>query len=108
MALQLPEPIALYFAADKADAQTFARCFADNAIVKDEGHTYTGVTAITRWRAGAQAKYVYTSEPFASTQEGGKTIITSRVTGNFPGSPIDLRYAFTLDGEKITLLEISV
>jgi hypothetical protein len=30
-----------------------------------------------------------------------------RVSGNFPGSPVELRYVFTLDGEKIARLEIS-
>ena len=108
MDLQLPKSIAVYFTAEKADPQTLAQCFAEAAVVKDEGHTYTGLAAIKRWREQAQAKYVFTSEPFASTQEGGKTIITSRLTGNFPGSPLDLRYFFTLDGEKITSLEIKV
>jgi hypothetical protein len=108
MALELPKPIAIYFAAEKADPETFGRCFAADAIVKDEGHTYIGLAAIKRWRTEAQAKYVYTSEPFASAQEKGKTIVTSRLTGNFPGSPIDLRYFFTLDGDKIASLEIIV
>lgn len=31
----------------------------------------------------------------------------SRVSGDFPGSPIDLRYVFTLTGGKIERLEIS-
>jgi hypothetical protein len=108
MALQLPKPIATYFTADKADPQTFAQCFAEDAIVKDEGHTYTGLAAIKRWRTEAQTKYIYTSEPFAATEKDGKTIITSRVTGNFPGSPIDLRYFFTLEDNKIASLEIIV
>jgi hypothetical protein len=29
-----------------------------------------------------------------------------RVTGAFPGSPVDLHHVFTLDGEKIASLEI--
>ena len=108
MALRLPKPIATYFTAEKADPEAFARCFAEDAVVKDEGHTYTGLSAIKQWRTEAQKKYVYTSEPFASTEEDGKTIITSRLTGNFPGSPIDLRYFFTLEGNKIVSLEIIV
>jgi SnoaL-like domain len=108
MALQLPKPIAIYFTAEKADPETFGRCFAEDAIVKDEGHTYIGLAAIKQWRTETQAKYAYTSEPFASAEENGKTIITSRLTGNFPGSPIDLRYFFTLDGGKVTSLEIIV
>jgi hypothetical protein len=30
----------------------------------------------------------------------------SLLAGNFPGSPIELDFVFTLDGDKITSLEI--
>jgi hypothetical protein len=33
--------------------------------------------------------------------------VTGHVSGNFPGSPVDLRYAFVLDGERIARLEIT-
>jgi len=29
------------------------------------------------------------------------------VTGDFPGSPVDLRYRFTVEGDKIARLEIA-
>jgi hypothetical protein len=106
MSLDLPKPVAAYFAADKGDVEAVARCFAENAIVKDEGHTYDGLAAIKKWKAEASAKYTYTSEPFASEQQDGKTVVTSRLTGNFPGSPVDLRFLFRLDGDKIAALEI--
>jgi len=32
--------------------------------------------------------------------------VTGRVTGDFPGSPVDFQYRFTLDGDKIARLEI--
>jgi len=51
-------------------------------------------------------KYQHTLEPLASTQKDGKTIVTKRLTGNFPGSPIELEFVFTLDRDKITSLEI--
>jgi hypothetical protein len=74
--------------------------------VKDEGHTYKGLAAIKQWKAGASKKYSYTSEPFASDQKEGKTVITSRLVGNFPGSPVNLRFFFGLEGDKIKSLEI--
>ena len=40
--LNLPTPIAAYFAADKGDSETLSQCFIENAVVKDEGHTYKG------------------------------------------------------------------
>jgi hypothetical protein len=104
MSLNLPKSIAAYFAADKGDSKALARCFTENAIVKDEGHTYNGLVAIKKWKS--EGKYTYTSEPFASVHEDGKTVITSHLTGNFPGSPVDLRFFFGLEGDKIASLEI--
>jgi len=93
-ALILPDPIAAYFAADQHSADAIARCFTAQAVVKDEGHTYTGLEAIMAWKAAASAAYTYTSEPFALEHKECSSIVTSRVTGNFPGSPVDLRYRF--------------
>ena len=106
MPISLPKPIAAYFTADKHDAETLARCFTENAVVKDEGDTYTGLAAIKRWKAETTRKYTYTSEPFALQDKEGKTVVTSRLTGNFPGSPINLRFFFGLEGDKIAPLEI--
>ena len=106
MSIELSRPIAAYFAADKRDSEAIARCFTENAVVKDEGHTYTGLSAIKQWKAEASAEYEYTSEPFASEERDGKTIVTSRLVGNFPGSPVNLRFFFKLEGGKIAALEI--
>src|SRR5258708_39434952 len=89
MPLDLPNPIAAYFTADKGDAETFSHCFTEEAIVKDEGHTYYGRAALKQWKAEASTKYQYTSEPFACEQKDGKIIITRRLTGNFPGRPMN-------------------
>jgi len=105
--LNLPDPIAAYFAADRRDGEAVARCFTKRAVVKDEGHTHSGLAAIKAWKAGASAKYAYTSAPFAVEQKEGRYIVTSRLTGNFPGSPVDLRYAFRLERGKIARLEIT-
>jgi SnoaL-like domain len=105
--LDLPKPIATYFKADKSDSETLAQCFTEDAIVKDEGHTYKGRGAIKQWKTEASAKYEYTSEPFACERKGeGRAVVTSRLTGNFPGSPVDLRFFFTVEGGKIASLEI--
>lgn len=108
MSIDLPKSINTYFAADRGDSEAVARCFTDDAVVKDEGHTYSGIAAIKQWKTASSKKYTYTSEPFACVDEGGKTIVTSRLTGNFPGSPVDLRYFFGLEGDKIASLEIKL
>lgn len=105
--LTLPKPIEAYFTADRgAGGEAVAQCFTDNAIVKDEGQTYNGLSAIKQWKIDSSAKYIYTSTPFACEEKDGVTMVTSRVEGNFPGSPVDLRYFFTLEGTKIASLEV--
>jgi hypothetical protein len=102
----LPKPIAAYFTADKGDGEALSRYFTENAVVKDEGHTHKGRAAIKHWKTEASAKYEYTSEPFACEERDGKTVVTSHLVGNFPGSPVDLRFFFELEGDKIASLEI--
>ncbi len=106
MTLNLPKPVAAYFTADKADSEAVSQCFTENAVVKDEGHTYNGRAAIKRWKEQAAARYQYTSEPSACEQRAGKSVVTCRLTGNFPGSPVDLRFFFELEGNRIASLEI--
>ena len=106
MSIDLPEPIADYFGADRINGDAVARCFTSNAVVKDEGHTYTGIDAIRKWKTEASAKYRYTAVPLASEKQGGTTVVTSRLTGSFPGSPVTLRYFFRLERGKISFLEI--
>ena len=105
--LSLPKPIAAYFTADSGDGEAVSQCFTGNAIVKDEGHTHKGRAAIKQWKTDASAKYQYTCKPFACEEKDGKMVVTSHLAGNFPGSPVDLRYFFELEGDKIASLEIS-
>jgi hypothetical protein len=106
VAIELPEPITRYFNADRTDSAKVASCFTDDAVVRDEEQTHTGRDAIQRWKERATAQYQYTSEPIACEDENGTTVVTSRLTGNFPGSPVDVRYFFSLVGDKIASLEI--
>jgi len=107
MNVQLPRPIAAYFEADRSrDAVAVAACFSDDAVVKDEHKIHTGQDAIRRWKAEASSAYSYTVEPFKLSTEEGRTVVTGQVVGDFPGSPIDLRYLFRLEGDRIAALEI--
>ncbi len=106
MTLALPHPVAKYFIADAVDGESVAQCFTDGAILKDEGHTYHGRAAIKQWKTDTAAKYQYTCVPFEIELKDGKIIVTSRLTGSFPGSPADLRFCFELEGDQIASLEI--
>jgi hypothetical protein len=104
--IELPSPILTYFATDTADA-VVARCFSEDGVVVDEGRTYRGRVAIARWKTDAAAKYHYMSEPVSADVSGAEAIVTARVTGDFPGSPVTLRYRFTLENGAIVRLEIT-
>jgi len=103
MPADLPTPIG---AANRGETEALAQCFAESAVVRDEGKTIQGLAAIRKWMVETKQKYQHTIEPLASTQKDGKTIVTNRLTGNFPGSPIELEFVFTLDGDEIAALEI--
>lgn len=107
MPASLPKPIEDYFAADAADWTAVAKCFTADAVVIDEKQTHRGREAIARWKTDASAKYRYVSVPIAVDEQGGRIIVTAHLTGDFPGSPVDLRYAFTLAQDEIARLEIA-
>ena len=106
MPTKLPEPIAAYFAATNAhDPDGMLAPFAAAAVVKDEGRTMRGRAAVGEWIKGTVEKYRHTVEVLGVEKKGARTIVTARVAGNFPGSPIELRYELMLAGGKISRLE---
>src|ERR1051326_3489428 len=103
----LSPTVAEYFRASSArDYDALTALFADDASVEDEGRTHTGIDAIRKWAENTQAEYFFLLEPLSSKEEEGTTVVPCRVSGNFPGSPIDLRFTFTLKGDKIASLTI--
>src|SRR6202521_1134667 len=57
MALDLPEPVAEYLAAEKAkDADALSCCFTEDGTVHDEGQDYHGRDSIRQWKQAADAK----------------------------------------------------
>ena len=82
--IDLPPPIAAYFAAGTGDV---ASCFIEDAVVVDEGREHHGRQAIGRWKTEATAKYHFTSEPLAVDCAGAEVAVIARVTGEFPAVP---------------------
>jgi ketosteroid isomerase-like protein len=109
MSLTLPEPLATYFVAANAhDADRVAACFARDAVVRDEGRDIRGHDAVRAWVAETSRKYRHKTDVLAAETAADRTVVTARVAGNFPGSPIDLRYRFTLAAGQIAGLEIGL
>jgi ketosteroid isomerase-like protein len=105
--MQLPSPIATYFDADQRhDGDALAAAFSGDAVVSDEGAEHAGPAAIRAWWRASKAKYRQVAEPLDLAEADGKIIVRARVSGNFPGSPATLTFAFTLVGARIASLEI--
>ena len=109
MSIDLPEPIARYIAAEnRGDTTVLDNCFAEDALVRDEGETIRGLAAIKGWKTETTSRYRHTVEPLGIRQADGTSIVTCRLTGDFPGSPIELRYTFLLGRGRITSLTIDM
>ena len=107
MMTALPDIIAAYFRAKNAhDIAAMSACFAENAIVHDEEQELRGIAAIENWMVSTTAKYQDTVDITHFDIQNGETIVTGQVSGNFPGSPIELQFHFILEGNKIVNLKI--
>ena len=106
MNTNLPPVIAAFFRAhNTGQTADFNQLFAVNALVTDEAHEYRGA-AIQAWIDGATARYKPVADITDLTVARGQTIATALVSGNFPGSPAQIRYKFTLKDDKIAALAI--
>jgi hypothetical protein len=108
MTNELPKVIADYIAAaNSSDVEDVVACFSDTAIVHDEGRERRGRDAIRAWTQETDRKYHPKTEVLDVVTVAADTVlVTGRVSGTFPGSPLDLRYAFTLEGDRIARLQI--
>jgi hypothetical protein len=107
MSIQLPDPIDRYVQiANSGTAEAAPVCFAPDAIVHDEGQIYEGVAAIKNWMAATKKKYGHTIAPLDLAERGGQSVLTAKLSGNFPGSPITVNFSFVLADGKIRSLEI--
>jgi hypothetical protein len=107
MSVSLPPPVDLYVKIENSgDVEALSECFASDATVRDEGHSYQGLAAIKRWKADTKVKYNHTVVPLEVAHRDGKTVLKAKLTGNFPGSPVTLEFNFVLKDGKIVSLEI--
>jgi hypothetical protein len=106
-ALDVPEPVAAYLAAEEAkDADALSSCFTEDGTVHDEGRDYRGRDSIHQWKQAVEAKYRYVLQTVNAQTHGDKVTVHARLTGEFPGSPVELDHIFKLSKDKIASLEI--
>lgn len=103
----LPAPVRAFFDASTGrDGGIPLESFAPDAVVEDDGRSHAGRAAIDRWWRDAGARYRAVLEPLEAWVDGGSTLVSARATGDFPGSPVVLAFAFRLEGGRIARLEV--
>ncbi|MEA2553776.1 MAG: hypothetical protein QOJ65_1952 [Fimbriimonadaceae bacterium] len=109
MRLELPLPIERYFASkDSQDVLPLAEYFAIDATVRDNGEDLElrGLDKIDEWMSRNSGKYKLSTELKSVEQRNGVHVIAAVVSGDFPGSPYEFSYRFTLRSDKIEELTI--
>jgi ketosteroid isomerase-like protein len=104
-----PDVITQYFAAAASrDTDALVALFAADAVVVDEGETRRGAGEIRAWWDGPATAYQYTTEVRGvDPVSDARYLARVHLEGNFPGGTVDLEYRFSLDGDRITRLEIA-
>lgn len=108
MSTKMTGPVEAYF--EGRNARDLARAlsgFSETAVVHDEGRTHRGRAEISAWMQNTIEAYDDHSRLLRVEADGADLIATAEVSGNFPGSPITLRYRFVTDGGMISSLEIA-
>jgi hypothetical protein len=107
MKITLPTPIDAYFNSEKNDdTEILENIFTQDAVVSDESKAHQGLKAIKAWKREGKLKTGYTINPVRADTQGERTLVCVTVVGSFPGSPVKLNYAFTLQHDRIAKLEI--
>jgi ketosteroid isomerase-like protein len=107
VSISLQSPLADFFKATNArDTEALFALFASNATVDDEGFQYKGLDSIRGWIAETIERFRFSIDVIDASHAAGQASITGIVTGDFPGSPVQVRYDFTLDQLKIVQLKL--
>jgi hypothetical protein len=107
MTVSAPGAIDAYFRAiAEDDSDALIACFTHSAEVSDEGSVYRGPEEIRAWRERTRAAYRYTADVLRAERDGDRYVVTTRLTGDFPGSPLEVPYHFALRDGLISKLDI--
>jgi ketosteroid isomerase-like protein len=107
MKLQTHAVITSYFEASNAnDIAALVVCFSTDASVSDENQTHRGTAEIKAWAEDNRRKFQFKTEPLRASARADGAVVTAKLSGNFPGSPVDLDFTFNLENNKIKSLDI--
>lgn len=80
--------------AGRPDPEPYVALFAPDAVVEDEACTRRGTDEIRAWRSGVP---IVRHEVRSIDSTGDRASVRTTISGDFPGSPVDLTFAFTFD-----------
>lgn len=104
--MNLPKVVAdLIEAQNRFDSAAYANCFAETALVFDEGKTHTGKLEIEQWIKKANEEYQAIMKPLEYS--AATEVLKAEVSGKFPGSPIVLSYHLRLKNGLVESLKIT-
>src|ERR1700760_4307183 len=105
--MQLPALVIDFVRAQNSrDSDAVVACFAEDAVVQDEGREMRGLLAIKEWSDKSFERFHYDIAPTGIGEAGDETVLTATVTGDFPGSPVSLDFIFVIKGDRIAALSI--
>ena len=105
----VPDVIRRYYLLDaEREIDSIIALFTDDATVIDEGETRQGTMEIRAWQTGPASRYTYTTDVLATDAlTAHRFVVMGRLTGNFPGGTAELKWDFTLAGDRISQLVIA-
>ncbi|ARF55768.1 nuclear transport factor 2 family protein [Streptomyces gilvosporeus] len=102
----LPAPVDRALrAANGGDIDGFLAAFADDGAVNDWGREFRGPEEIREWSDAEFIGRQVTLEVTAVRAQGATTVVSLQVGGNGYTGPSD--FAFTVEGDRITLMRIT-
>ncbi len=92
---------------DHASTALGARC-TDDAVVYDDKGEYHGAATIKPWNDRNNEAYPHIIEATYVVHQANTTIRTAMVLGTFPDGSMPFHYHFTVSGDKLSSLRLSV
>lgn len=109
MSLDLPSPIAAYVDANaRLDVDAMLASFKADAAFRDNGTLYLGHADLRRLFENEVVRVKAIFTPDAIRNENGQVVVEGPARGDFPGSPLRFTYRFTLEGDAIKALEVTL
>ncbi len=104
--MNLPKVIAeLVKSQNEFDSVAYTYCFAEDAQVFDEGKMHNGKAEIEKWIDKSNTDYKATMEPLNYDEK--EDILSAKIAGSFPGSPVILKFHFKIADGKIQNLKVT-